>query len=448
MNYLSSPRRILGVIAAIAPLFTPSGNLHAAPAPKPLMRDFMGINGHLAFKPELYKPTCSLVRNYHPMPWDLMDDTSVLPKFPVAKQSIIDGPVNWEKVYGSWKAQGFTVDACLQFDGIKLDAWKNMEKDAYAYGKAFASCFGPSNMKLVTSAEIGNEPVNYDDTTYRKIFESMAKGLRAGDPKLKIVTTTSAAKQPDKYSKTVNNVKGLENLYDVLNIHTYSMITGYPTWERVYPEHPDIPYLKVIDEMVEWRDANARGKEIWVTEFGYDACSKPAPATGTFSKWISSTETQQAQWLVRSFLLMAAMDVQRAYMYYYDDKDEPQFHASSGITRNFVPKPAYHSMAHLNKTLGDYRFTRVLSQEKGEMYAYEFMDPKKNNEAIWVFWSPTGANKETTKKFPLKGARVVKAERMPLKEGAAETVTIPTEAGSAVIPLTESPLYVWLSAGK
>ena len=39
---------------------------------KPLMRDFIGINGHtVQFKPELYRPVCGLVRDYHPVEWDL-----------------------------------------------------------------------------------------------------------------------------------------------------------------------------------------------------------------------------------------------------------------------------------------------------------------------------------------------------------------------------------------
>jgi hypothetical protein len=35
-----------------------------AAEPAPLMRDFIGINGHtIAFKPELYRPACGLVRD-------------------------------------------------------------------------------------------------------------------------------------------------------------------------------------------------------------------------------------------------------------------------------------------------------------------------------------------------------------------------------------------------
>ena len=119
----------------------------------PLMRDFMGINGHFGFKPELYRPTCGLVRNYHPTIWDLGDDTSLAPDFPLARNK-----VNWADVYGSWKKEGYRIDACLQYESIKAPAWKNLEADTHAYGEAFAKYFGPSTNDLVESAEIGNEP--------------------------------------------------------------------------------------------------------------------------------------------------------------------------------------------------------------------------------------------------------------------------------------------------
>jgi len=433
------------LLSALASSLFLGASLHAQiPTPKPLMRDFMGINGHLDFKPELYNQTCAWARNYHPMVWDLMDDTSNTPKFPMSRQPIHDGPVDWQKVYGSWKKAGFSVDACLQFDPIHIEKWKDVKEDAFEYGKAFAKYFGPSgSQKLVESVEIGNEPAETGDKDFQTIFENMAKGLRAGDPKLKIMGACSGVK-PDKYSKDVANFKGFENLYDVLNIHTYSMAEPWPTWRRSYPEDPNIPYLKVIEDMTKWRDAHARGKEIWVTEFGYDASTQKPDPSGPMAKWVSSTETEQAQWIVRSFLVFSSMDVQKAFVYFYNDKDEPSFHASSGITRNFVPKPAFWAMAHLYKTLGDYKFSRALTQTAGDAYVFEYVNPKLPKEPILVAWLPTGTQAESSKMLSLGGGQIVKAERMPLKEGPAETVALKANGNSVSAPLSESPLYIWL----
>ena len=43
-------------------------------------------------------------------------------------------------------------------------------------------------LPLAESMEIGNEPGNYSDAQYRALFENMARGLRKGDPKLKVAT--------------------------------------------------------------------------------------------------------------------------------------------------------------------------------------------------------------------------------------------------------------------
>src|SRR5436189_4086010 len=65
---------------------------------RPLMRNFIGINGHtVQFKPDLYRPVSGLVRDYHPVEWDLGGNSAELPVFPLAKNQ-----VDWNQVYGSW----------------------------------------------------------------------------------------------------------------------------------------------------------------------------------------------------------------------------------------------------------------------------------------------------------------------------------------------------------
>jgi len=414
--------------------------LRADDTPRPLMRDFISLNGHFAFKPDLYRPTCQLVRNYHPTIWDLGDDTSLPATFPLARNK-----VDWSVTYGAWKKAGFGIDASLQIDSIPAAKWKNLDADAQAYGEAFAKYFGPSSSDLVQSAEIGNEPANWDNANYARIFKAMATGLRAGDPKLKIVTAAASAEEkPDQYSKGVAVLDGMTALYDVLNVHTYSFLEGWPTWRRVWPEHANIPYLKVVQDMTTWRDTHAPGKEIWVTEFGYDA-GTGKKGSGDFARWVGCSETEQAQWIVRSYLMFSSMDVRRAYLYFFNDEDEAQLHGASGITRHFVPKPAFYAMAHLYQTLGDYRFSRIVKQDKDDLFIFEYVNPDKPREPMWVAWSPTGTQREVVRDVKLPGV-VNRAEYMPLKGGDAELASITNDSnGMAQLPISESPLYIWLT---
>jgi hypothetical protein len=417
---------------------------NAAEQPKPLMKDFIGINGHtVQFKPELYHPVCTVVRDYHPVEWDLGKDTNVPTTFPLARNR-----VDWSQVYGSWKKAGYFVDASLMFESIKQSDWKDVPRDAKAYGLAFAKAFGPSSTKLVDSAEIGNEPGKWNDADYRTMFEAMATGLRAGDPKLTIVTCAADAEKSGDYMKAMSCVQGLEHLYDVINVHSYAQTENWPTWRRSFPEDPKLlDYTTRIDKLIAWRDANAKGKPIWVTEFGYDASTKPAPKTGDFKGWVDVTDDQQGQWLVRSFLVFARMSVDKAYIYFFNDEDEPGFHASSGITRHWQPKPAYHAIAHMNKSIGEYRFAKTVTNKAGELQVDEYVHGSDAKQHVWVAWLASGADKSQEVTLTKVPGKVTKAERMPLAAGDdAAKATFTAKGSDVTLTVGESPTYLWIQA--
>jgi hypothetical protein len=427
---------VISFVAALAVLAmqeTPS---------RPVMGDFMGVNGHtVQFKPELYSQVCRKARDYHPIEWDLGKESDFALRFPEARNR-----VNWDVVYGSWKKHGFESDVSVMFHNFPPETWKNLDKDPYTYGLAFAKMFGPSSeKKLVSSVEIGNEPGNYPDEKYRMLFEHMAKGFREGDPKLKILTCNITTGKSGGYEKSVTCVQGLEPLYDVLNIHTYAMVNGWPEWKRSFPEDPTITYLKGIEDLIAWRNQNAKGKEIWVTEFGWDASSKPNLTTGDAAKWKGNvTDAQQARYLVRSFMVFSTMAVDRAYMYFFNDSDEPSFHAASGLTRNFQPKPSFHAMAHLYRSLNEYRFSKVVAKKAGELYAVEYVHGAQPKKKVLVAWSPTGSERTATVDLSLGSAKLVRAERMALAAGDVPAVEVPVKSGTAAVALEEGPLFLWL----
>ena len=403
------------------------------------MRDFIGINGHtVQFKPELYRSVCGLVRDYHPVEWDLGTDSSVLPDFPFAKNR-----VDWSRVYGSWRAADWNIDACLMFESLKRADWQNLEVDAREYGRAFAREFGPSGQRrLVDSVEIGNEPGKWSDADYARMFRAMAEGIRAGDPKLKIATCNLTTGASGDYEKSVDCVADAPKLFDVLSIHTYAQLEGWPTWRRSFPEDPQLPrYLQDLEALAQWRDVNAPGKPIWITEFGYDSTTQPQEKTGTFAEWLGVTDEQQAQWLVRSLLVFSAMPVERACIYFFNDEDKASVHASSGITRHFQPKPSYHALAHLQGMLGESRFVRVVRDEPAGLRVQEYR--KDSGGVTWVAWSQTGTGSRFTCELEGLPGPLERAERMPLTAGPAPLpVVSPRGSGRLEMEVDESPVYL------
>ena len=161
------------------------------------------------------------------MLWDVGGDTDHPTEFPLARNK-----VDWRELYGAWVKGGYRIDADLMFDDIDPKAWRDPSHDAYAYGNAFARYFGVSGKALVESLEIGNEPGKYDDAVYRQIFEGMARGAREGDRRLRIATCAVNLGKSGRYSKSVDCLAGLSELYDVVNIHIYAEVEGWPTWRR------------------------------------------------------------------------------------------------------------------------------------------------------------------------------------------------------------------------
>lgn len=398
----------------------------------PLFRDFVGVCGHtVTFKPELYAPVCTWVRDYHPVPWDLAKDTSTLPEWPFAKNK-----VSWEKVYGSWKGSGLHINVCLMLDEMK-DSWKSPAKDAEAYAASFAKEFGPGGKwPFVESIEIGNEPGLYTDEAYLELFDAMAKGIRAANPKVKIVTSNVEAGKSDRYWKSAPMFKDRAALYDVLQIHRYAIAEQWPVWKRTYPENPKVPYLSSIQDLLNWRDQNAPDKKVWVTEFGWDASSKTPDPKGEWAKWTDSTDEEQARYLVRSFFLFSAMNIDKAFVYFFNDKDEPKLHAASGLTRNYEPKPAYHAVAWMLKSLRDYRFQRVVKASLDEGYIYEFTPEKEGEPVVWAAWHAT--KEDVGISSVDSGKAFLKAELMPLSAGAVES-----RDASQIKRCGQRPILIW-----
>lgn len=433
---------IVAVLAVLAVRPIPAATDETRAKAKPLFHDFMGLNVHtVLFKPDLYRPVTRLVRDYHPFQWDVGKETDQVPRFPMARNG-----VDWEALYGGWKRSGYVVNVCLMFDDTPPKAWKDLARDAESYGFEFARAFGPSgSRKLVESIEIGNEPGGYDDGSYRTLLQGAARGIRRGDPRMLISTCATFARSSGAYHKNLEVLKGLRDLYDVIGVHSYPDVEGYPTWRRSFPEDPRLDFLPRIREVLAWRDIHAPGKPVWLTEFGWDATTKPQATEGTFQKWVGVSDEQQAQYLVRAFLTLVELDLDRAYIFFFNDDDKAEVHGASGLTRGFRPKPAFHAVAHLLATLGDYRLGRVVREKPGEAVVAEFRHGIDPDRSIWVAWAPTGEGRNATARLRIPAGKIERAERMPLKGGPAETVRwARREGGDVELEIGESPAYLWL----
>jgi hypothetical protein len=240
----------------------------------------------------------------------------------------------------------------------------------------------------------------------------------------------------------VECLEGIADSYDVLTAHTYAEIEGWPTWQRSFPEDGRLQnYLADIRRLAAWRDEHARGKEIWITEFGYDAIDLPSDPAGEWKHWRGLTDLQQAQWTVRSWLVFATLPVTRAYYFFFNDYGEAKMHHASGMTRHRERRPVFFATAHLQAALGDFRLARIVVEQPGRAIVLEFTHERDASRRVWVAWSPTGEGRTSEFVLPPLPGRVERAERMPLGE---EPVRVAPPVATRHVTLSESPLYFFL----
>ena len=247
----------------------------------------------------------------------------------------------------------------------------------------------------------------------------------------------------DKWSKPLSAVEGLRDLYDVVNVHCYPFKDLWPTWRRSYPEDSSIRFLKTIQDVIDWRNDHVPGKPVWLTEFGYDSATKPPAANGEWKQWVGMSDAEQARYIVRAYLVLSALDIERAYLYFFNDQDEAQLHGASGITRNYKPKPSFYSMSQLYRILGDYHFERAIAQDAGELNCYEYRRAD-SPERVFVAWLPIGAEKSARRTLPIgRAAGVYRAERMATTAAGGEKVDWKVTPQGVELEVSESPLYFW-----
>jgi hypothetical protein len=168
--------------------------------------------------------------------------------------------------------------------------------------------------------------------------------------------------------------------------------------------------------------------------------------------WQGVTDLQQAQYLVRSFFAFAERDVQRAYIYFYDDDDSPSVHGCAGLTRKFVPKASFWAVKQLYELLGSFRFKRIVKKSPGDLCVYEFEPGDASRRVIWTAWSPTGVRTNEKDRYTPRETRAtltdlpalpVRVVAMATMEGGAPQPSWEKSGPVAItLPIGESPLYI------
>ncbi|MBM7565366.1 fibronectin type III domain-containing protein [Paenibacillus sacheonensis] len=229
--------------------------------------------------------------------------------------------------------------------------------------------------------------------------------------------------------------------FDALNIHHYSSNGS----AGISPEADDLKGR--LAELTDYRNRYMQGKEVWISEFGYDTNQGSpvhAPSIGTTSQY----ETQ-ANWLVRSYLAAAAAGVDKAAMYMLRDVDanDATQYASSGLVTSQAtgqtPKISWYYVYTLKNQLTGMRYAGEQSSGNGNVKIYKFKSATGNNGA-YVIWSPTASN-TTVNGYQLSlDGTANAASQVSMANGDTDGVSssLSIASNKVTVNVSERPLFV------
>ncbi|MGY6560340.1 MAG: T9SS type A sorting domain-containing protein [Nitritalea sp.] len=391
-------------------------------------------------------------RNYHNLHWDTADPDET-PSYTRGDVRVLRGWTQWLREYADWQEKGFTVNATYTFDRFQETAWNTPYASAAALGTAFASVFGPSHENLVQTVEIGNEPWDYSDSTYVAILEGMSKAMKTADPHLKVLPAALQASNPFMGNTGVSkNFMGYKlspraaPYLDGVNIHVYSY-TRDAAGNRiaVHPEHPESG-MRNLFAGIRFRDHNMPGKEIHVTEWGWDASSLNEQAVNTEAV----SEQAQALYALRGLFWLSRMGVDRADWFFYanvpmEDGGTPINYDRSGLTESrlfgFREKLAFKAMERMQNLMGDLYFHGIVEESE---HAYIYVLANTAGEPSHLLaWRPVpGDQLEELEHAFFYPYAAQEAFRISGQSTDLEPITLDIQEGEFRLPLSAAPLLV------
>lgn len=447
----------------------PYGTIPTARKSKHTISEMLGVNGfwgwgHNIYSdslktgegPTLYNKIAGFARNYHNYDWDV-PNPEVIPDF----EKMANGGgtksfwwLNWDKEYKAWIDAGLAVDACITFNKniLPSEKWNNPYQSAYNYGVEFAKHFGPTyGNSMINVIEIGNEPWGYPAGWYKNILLGMAKGIKNTDSAIEVFPCALQAAFPDEEYEGGGNYIGVRLSPETaqylagINSHYYSHVIN-ENGERIsiFPE--DIRSgLRGIFNDIRFRDKNMPGKQIILSEWGWD--SKGGGENCTHPACVS--EQAQAIYAIRSLLIFSRLGIDKTIWYFFANENlESRLHGRSGLTGSaktgFKIKKSFLAFESLIKLLGNKYFLHAIKEDK-TAYIYLFGD-KDGNPTHIVAWKPVDSSDKSISEIKLKTKDIAKSACLidGNSSNGSITKTPVYKNGEIILKVSSTPLIVTL----
>jgi hypothetical protein len=254
-------------------------------------------------------------------------------------------------------------------------------------------------------------------------------GIKNADPSMKLVVAGLARSSPDAYraiwdwSRTNRGFLPDGNVdlpFDVINYHQYSTDGGTmsqraPITSAMPPELSGV--LETASDFVKYSNTLGAGKEVWVTEWGFDyhpQSTYSPPPIGNYTR-----EEVAGAWGLRTMLMYPTRGVDRLIWFksFDDDSLNPQFFSTMSLLHFndsvYTRRAIGDYMAQL-KPYGAYHFDSILHNTNPMVVRY-----KKNDGAmLYAIWAVESTGTVQESKFFNQQFATIKTKSFTENKGA------------------------------
>jgi len=212
-------------------------------------------------------------------------------------------------------------------------------------------------------------------------------GIKSVDPDAKHVMAGLASKDTTYVNKVLTSSGGRVP-FDVLNVHWYcsDMTNAYS------PENEKYGYEVAFRNFFKWRNRVLPNIPIWMTEFGWDTWM----ATNSQHSYTYAPALQQANYIMRSYLVLLKLGFGKAFLFMDTDVDSKNIlqYSASGLladkTSKYTKKVSFYYLSTMQNVLGKAEFSKVVAFKEpagtSEVYCFEFNNPA-NSDKIYALWT-------------------------------------------------------------
>ena len=228
--------------------------------------------------------------------------------------------------------------------------------------------------------------------------------------------------------------------------------TAGKVYMGVSPEEGNI--VGAFDVIREFRDTYYPDMEIWLTEFGWDTNQSFKTATSAHAYGDYTGRQVQGMWLIREYLLLSSIGVERAAMYMSRDCGPEETsvgkYGTSGIIcapcerKGYVvqgnKKDSYYYLYTVKDLLGKTHFAEEIAADYDDMKIFRY--EKADGKSIYAVWFTSMDNR----KVPGVGIKV-NTEKATLVELANLTIRgrrtpLNAENGIVYADVSEMPIFI------